>query len=69
MFSEFLLIVTGPGKTSYQEHFNCNLALGFFLFFFFSFEFKLDKVKMFMSYIIASGRLEIAIDANHCNNW
>lgn len=66
MFSEFLLIFTGPGKTSYQENFNCNLALGNF---FFSFEFKLDKVKMFMSYIIASGRLEITTDANHYNNW
>ena len=70
MFSEFLLIVTGPGKTSYGRISTATWFLEGFFCFLFSFKFKLDKVKMFMPHIvIASGNLEITINANHFNNW
>ena len=59
-----------PWENKLWENFNCNLALGGFFCFLFSFKFKLDKVKMFMPHIvIASGNLEITINANHFNNW
>lgn len=63
MFSEFLLVVTGPGKTSYEKNFNCNLDLGVVL--------NLDLIRLkclCLISLIASGRWEIIINVNHFND-